>query len=332
MSVIPDALYHLGGIPVGGIQTWDVGNIYFVIDPDHPQYNDFMKQRQTGSYANDGTSMVHSTIQAALNATVTERNDYVVVVPHPHTGVYIDHTAALTMTKNRVHLICPSNFGLDGMGFKSPVINHYGTATTAAITLSGHNCEIGGLLFRSANNKDTIDVGSGTQGLNVHDNFFGMSSSDGSTNKAIDASVVHYFNIHNNHFTNFNPGAMTSTDNDLEYFIYISSSSSTRGRIVNNTMCTGNNTEVTAAISVNGSDLLIRGNVMWETSALGAAEAGTLTAGIIYTNGNGLVIDNRIAITDTSAAISVSGAAAVKAVACINNYSSLDGGTIVTGG
>ena len=325
MSVIPDALFHRGGVPVDSLSGWDAGNVYWVIDSDHTQYAKFIRDRQ-GAYENDKSEIVHSTIQSALNATVTNRNDYVIVVPvAPGSTYYYDLTAALTMTKNNVHLISPSNFGSNGFGVKSPIINTLGQ-TVAVITLTGDGCEIAGLFFRGAQGYDIIDVESGTQGLNVHDNFFGMSATGSSANYGIDASVLYYFNISNNYFTNWNPGAISSTDNDIPAFIYISSNASCRGVIKGNYLSTGHNTAVAIGIDVEGTDVLIADNILWETTALAASEAGTFTIGInAGAQPTGLITGNRIGITDTSNAITGS-----TAVNCINNYSSLEGGTIVS--
>lgn len=323
MSVIPDTLYHRGGVPVDGMQAWDAGNIYFVIETDHPQYDSFMTQRQTGSYANDGSNMVHSTIQSALNATVTQRNDYVVIVPASVWSYTYDITTSLTMTKDRVHLVCPSNFGTGGM-IQSPVINIQ-DADYDAVTLSGNDCEIAGLFFMGYRGKDIIGIDADVLGAHIHDNFIGVSATENSENNGIHmAGTANFFNIHHNHFTNYLPGNMTSTDNEVNAFIYVSASSSTRGIIAHNTFCTGNNTEVGRGISIGGSDMLIDGNVLWETAAIpSVTETGTLTVGIYAEGLNGLITNNRIGTSDPSKAI-VGGTA----INCINNYSSLDGGTI----
>lgn len=106
-----------------------------------------------------------------MDATVANRNDYVVVMPA--TGDY-DLTAALTMSKARTHLICPAGIGWGGITGNSARI-HQNTAATAVITVSADNVEIAGFFFKgdaASTSGNQIDFTSTRWCANIHDNFF----------------------------------------------------------------------------------------------------------------------------------------------------------------
>jgi len=109
MSVIPDALFHRGGVPVDSLRGWDAGNVYWVIQTTNANYTTFVRDRQ-GMYENDKSEIVHTTIASALTASVAERNDYIIVVPD---NDFYDDSSTLTMNKASVHLIAPSQFSSD---------------------------------------------------------------------------------------------------------------------------------------------------------------------------------------------------------------------------
>ena len=242
----------------------------------------------------DGDVRLFTTIQAALDACVTQRDDYVITVP----GVNFTITAALTMSKSRVHLICPSGIKEGGWPGETSITQ---SGSADCITITGNGCEVAGFWFVPKQGQDIIDIGT-TWVSNIHHNYFGMASTDGSDNSAIIGTAPIQTSIYKNWFNNHSPGAMSGTDNDLGYFIRMSSAGATRACIVDNVFISGLNTEVTAAISYVGVQAIIARNYLVEDVAHGASEAGIFTLGISVAAGN-FVVDNRVGIQTAGNAI-----------------------------
>ena len=300
-----------------------IGNIYWVMQTTHGYYGQFCKDRNF-MYP-DGSYSVQSTIQAALDATVANRNDYVVVMPD---NSDYDLTAALTMSKNRVHLICPDGIGNRGMNNFCRI--HQITATTQCIVVTADCVEIAGFFFKgydgTAKDAPSIIHLSGTRWTaHIHDNFFGIGATASSSNYGILADgACSHFNIHDNYFTNYSPTLLTGTANDIAAFIGITSASSTRGIIARNVMHTGPNTTVASGITNVGTGMLVDSNYIWENSAVGSYDAGVLTKGITLTS-DGFATNNRIAVATASNAITGGTADA----SANQNFESENGGTVI---
>lgn len=270
MTIAPDGLYQHGGVPVGGLDMVGIGQVYYVMPSANALYSTPFITKRVGKYP-DGTARVHATVQSALDVTVTNRNDYVIVLGN------IDLTAALTMTKNRVHLISP-------VGLK-PGAGHpgdwalYATAAADVITITGHRCEVAGFVLLGYEGEDIIDIGT-TWDTHIHHNYFGMAATDADTNYGIIGTAPIQPSIHHNMFTNHSPGAIHTTTNDISAFIGITSAGSTRGVISDNILHTGANTVVAAGIACAGYGQFILRNTFWQDAAHGAVDAGTFTKGI----------------------------------------------------
>lgn len=243
----------------------------------------------------DGDVRLFTTIQAALDACVTQRDDYVVTVP----GVNFTITTALTMSKSRVHLICPSGIKEGAWPGDTSITQ---TGNYDVITITGNGCEVAGFWLTGKQGYDTIDIGT-TWTADIHHNYFCMSATDGSDNSGISGSAPIQSSIHHNWFNNHLPGAMSGTDNDLGYFIEITSGAATRAYIADNVFISGLNTEVTAGILYAGCQAIIVRNLLVEDVAHGASEAGTLTLGISVA-ANNFLCDNRVGIQTAANAIS----------------------------
>ena len=220
-------------------------------------------------------------IQAALDACVANRNDYVIVMPS--TTSY-SLGATLTMNKARTHLICPP--GIGNMGMNNFARLYTTVATTNMITVTADCVEIAGFFFKgydgTAHDQPAIIYLSGTRWTpNIHDNFFGIGATAASNNYGILADgACSHFNIHDNYFTNYAPGAMTGTDNAILAFIAITSTSSTRGVIRDNYMHTGANTTVTSGINCACAYAIIDNNTIVADKAVGGSQGGVVTTGI----------------------------------------------------
>lgn len=299
-----------------------VGNIYYVVQTTNTAPRAYALATLQKTYK-DGSRAVHSTIQSALDATVANRNDYVIVFPDASD---YDITAALTMSKKAVHLICPA--GLCGDDFPTNAARiHQNTASTDFFTVTGDAIEIAGFFFKqdSASRDDIIYL-SGTRWHPViHHNFFGMSATASTSKYGIygDGAVSH-FSIYKNYFTNYSPGAVSGTNNDIAAFIGLTAAGSTRGSIKDNTFVSGVNTTVAAGISVAGSGIIVRNNHLHQNAAFGGSDAGAFTAGISVSGDVALV---RNTFTGFNEAACITGATAD--ANCTLNYDGYNGGTVV---
>ncbi len=148
-----------------------VGNIYYVVKSSEAFATQFLFDRQ-GEYG-DGSLIVHEDdgsgngIQAALNVTVANRNDYVVVGPSQSD---YDLTATLTMSKKAVHLICPGGLG-NRVGSTNAARIHM-TSDLPLMTISDSAIEIAGLYFKNFSNNNIMQLESSSFALNVHNNNF----------------------------------------------------------------------------------------------------------------------------------------------------------------
>lgn len=300
-----------------------MGKVFFVVNPADTDWYATMQEEFPAD--RDGYPRVFNSIQSALDATVTNRNDYVLVMP---SSTDYDLTAALTMTKNRVHLVCLP--GIGNMGMNNFARIHQNTATTQNIVVTGDCVEIAGLFFKgydgTAHDAPSIIHLSGTRWTaHIHDNFFGVGATAAGTGYGILADgACSHFNIHHNYFTNYAPGAMTGTDNALSAFIGITSASSTRGLICDNVIHTGANTTVASGITNAGYGMVIARNYLFEDTAFGSSEAGVFTKGITGSVDT-FMVDNRMAVA--TAANSITGGTADHS--CVENWEAENGSTII---
>lgn len=318
MTTFGDQVFQFGGVPVGSFDTIGAGHVYYVCQTSNSLHETDFIQDKIGTYS-DGTNRVHTTIQSALDATVANRNDYVLVMPD---SADYDLTSTLTMTKRNVHLICPA--GLNGNGFPTNAARIDMTADDEAITVTADCVEIAGFFFKGYLDASIIHL-SGTRWHNIiHDNFFGMkASSAGSGNYGIKADgACSHFSFYRNYFTNYSPSAMSGTDNAIAGFIGVTSNTSTRGLIRDNIMHTGANTAVATGINASGYGMFIIKNFLFEDSSFGGSDGGTLTLGISNST-DCFVADNRIGIT--TAANAVDGGTADESYC--ENYEASSGGT-----
>lgn len=151
---------------LGAPAAMGIGNIYYAIKPAESFYAQFVKDKQ-GKYS-DGSKIVHTTIQSALNATVECRNDYVIVQPSNSDW---DHTAVLTLSKKCVHLVCPAGLGYR-VGANNACRIHQTTAATAIIALSDSAVEIAGFYLKPYADLSHLTIANGSYAMNVHNNFF----------------------------------------------------------------------------------------------------------------------------------------------------------------
>ncbi len=171
MTTVADGLFQYGGVPVGQL---GIGNIYYVIKSSEAYASRFIKARQ-GTYS-DGSTRVHEDdgsgngIQSALDDTVANRNDYVVVQPSQDD---YDLTEALTMSKKAVHLVCPAGISY-GIGANNACRLHQ-TGSDPVIEVSDSAIEVSGLYLKNAATEGGIIISDDSYGLHIHNNYWAMN-------------------------------------------------------------------------------------------------------------------------------------------------------------
>ncbi len=92
------------------------GNVYFVIPSTDTSYAQFAKDY--GKIYDDGSSRIQTSLSAAYDAAVTNRNDIIVLSANGAHAL----TSMLTITKNRIHFVGGGlRVGSMGMGARSRV-------------------------------------------------------------------------------------------------------------------------------------------------------------------------------------------------------------------
>jgi hypothetical protein len=205
MSTFGDQVYQFGGVPVGGREALGIGNVYYVFQTTAYLYGDALHTAKLGQYR-DGSQRCHATIQSALNAVKSLRNDYVILIPD-HLGYTI--TAALDFRyRMNMKFLCPPAYSGYAIGCNRLAPITQSTTDTAIIPLTGHHCEVAGITFVNAAS-DATASGSAISAAancgfysNIHNNLFEMYLS-GATNIPIIGNVTSgmaWSQIHHNRF------------------------------------------------------------------------------------------------------------------------------------
>jgi len=294
LSVFPDGLFQYGGVPVGSVDSLAIGHVYYVMQTTNPNYVEF-SSTHTRAYNDDGSWMLHNTIQSALDVTKTERNDYVIVMPDNDD---YDLTAALTMTKRNVHLICPAGIGPEA-GSTNAARIHQNTANTEIIILSSaaDGCEIAGFWFKLVTTQTStfnISVPSASTGQcsNIHHNTFNVTCSGSTGGGAIGLEAGgsgNYSNIHHNRFY-FTGNGATAT-----YGVYLAT---TQSVFAYNDTHVINGATVTYGVRCNGVGSIVKYNNFYAHPASVGIAASAFGAAIYVdaTNDSTCVIGNRGAV------------------------------------
>jgi hypothetical protein len=285
----------LGDLVYNASSAIGVGNVYLVIKTTEPTYAALLAAHQ-GTYA-DGTSFVYTTIQAALDATVASRNDYVVLTPSADD---YDLTVALTMTKKSVHLVAPA--GLTGQPGATNAVRVHQTGAFACVTLSGVACEISGIFFKGAADQTIIDISAGAHACNIHDNFLGLATTSGNAAAygLYAAGESTNLIISNNFINNYSPTASQTIGGGIGL------QNSTRALVKNNLITTGGfATTMSAGILARGAQIIIQDNVLVESKS-GTPASSTFTIGINAQNDT-VLMDNRVSMAVANIANAISG-------------------------
>jgi len=294
-----------------------IGNIYYVCQEANSYvWADVRRKFAKHTYHGDGSNMLHTTIQSALDATVANREDYVVVCTDSSD---YDITAALTMTKKGVHLIAPGGMSHCGGIAGNAVRIHQETAGLACVTSTADCAEIGGFFFKGMIDSPIVDL-SGTRWHNyVHHNFFGGAVTAGAAIYIVGgAGASYHCTISDNYVMGgYSPNAAQTISGCIGF----TSASSGRNLIARNFVVSGAKITVTAGIYTGGVTDLVCDNYIVESvdAALGAGTFTKSWAGSVST----VYINNRTCM-DTAAE---SGGTA--STTHCNNWEATSGNTII---
>ncbi len=274
-----------------------LGKIFFVAHADDTFAQEFLNEFPTDS---DGVPRVYLTtsgadtdnlaIQAALDATVANRNDFVLIAPSNNN---YDLGAVLTMTKRDVHLIGMDYlFNKQECGSNSAVKIHQ-TADADIITLTGGNCEIAGFYFKNYNNQGTIVNATGTCDCpHIHHNHFNLNATTTNGVPQID------FSASSSSFILIEKNTIASNVSDLTFSSIINiSASCTWAKVLDNNILIGDGCTATIGIANYGYKGQTSGNTVSGLSGGGGATSTVTTAIAI---GGGIANDNRMNVANTA--------------------------------
>ena len=274
-----------------------LGKIFFVCHADDTFTAEIMNEFPVDS---DGVPRVYVTtsgadtddlaIQAALDACVASRNDYVIVLPSNND---YDLTTKLTMSKRDVHLIGMDYlFNKQDCGSNSAVKIHM-TGDDDAILLTGGNCEIAGFYFKNYNNQGTIVcTGAVADCSHIHHNHFNLNATSTNGVPALDWSGASssFQLIENNTFAS-NVSSVTFAS------IININASCTWAKVLNNNLVCGDTCTWTIGIANYSYKGQTSGNTVAALSGGGGA-SGTITTAIVI--GGGIANDNRLNVANTA--------------------------------
>lgn len=170
----PNGISSFGNV-LHGSGALGVGNVYYVTNRSQASSPGkyAAKKYARSSYSNDGSMMLHTTIASAAAVCVSDRNDYIIVLP---SGYGLTTTIDLSSVQN-VHLLgangCNQDCGSQGSAYLVQ------TGAYPAITLGSWN-EVADLQIWNCSGEEGI-YASLKQGINVHHNLFRLTAAAGIT-------------------------------------------------------------------------------------------------------------------------------------------------------
>ncbi len=298
-----------------------LGKIFFVCHADDAWTAEIMNEFPTDS---DGVPRVYVTtasadtdnlaIQAALDACLAGRNDYVLMMPSNND---YDLGAVLTMSKRGVHLI-----GMDYLNNKletgsNSATKIHQTADVDIITLTGGNCEIAGFYFKNYNNQGTIVCTGGVADVaHIHHNHFNMNATTTSGVAQVDFSGA------SSSFATIERNTFATNVSDLTFASLINiSSSCTWARVLKNNFMIGDGCTMTTVITNSSYKGQTNDNDIFCASGGGGATS-TITNAI--TIGGGVAAGNRMSITGTTSQDLAGGSS----TSFVDNRDAVNGGSL----
>ncbi len=291
-----------------------VGNVYWVIKSTESYYADFLELHK-GKYI-DGSVKVYTDIQSALDVTVANRNDYVIVQPSQDD---YDLTAALTLSKKAVHLICTAGLGND-VGATNAARLDQTTSATPVMTVSAASVEIAGFYIKNFTKITALELAQNAYAPNIHHNNFIMRLGSTDSEPIIDTVVSgnslndggSWGSLERNWFVDASPA--TTMANIINYH-----SNVTAGRIKYNEITIGDGMVATIGIKNNS----VKGVTDFNTFHTGGGGSGGTFTHCISIHASGSAIGNRGTVADS---VLVTGG--TNDASFSDNMNGVDGGVI----
>ncbi|MFH2142445.1 MAG: hypothetical protein ABIJ97_08495 [Bacteroidota bacterium] len=300
-----------------------LGKIFFVCHADDTFTADIMNEFPVDS---DGVPRVYVTtsgadtdqlaIQAALDACVASRNDYVIVMPSNND---YDLGAQLTMSKRDVHLI-----GGDFLFNKLEVGSNSATkidmtAADHAILLTGGNCEIAGFYIKNYVNKFAVQItGNVCDYAHIHHNSFLHKGSSTSGVAAVSSATAgsSFITVEKNQFSGCISNITYASVVDI-------ASSCTWATVRGNNFIYGDGNTLTKVINC----LSYKGQVIDnEINFSNGGGGATSTCTNAITIGGGTASGNYMSVVNTTTTDLAGGGS----YSFVENYNGLNGGTLAT--
>lgn len=270
------------------------GRVFWVKQTTASDYVPFVAEHPAYE---DGVEAVYTTIQAAIDASVTNRGDYIYVTSD---GADYDSLTTITVDKDRLHIIAPQGFDGGGLGANNSVRLH-ATGDVPIFTVNNGTTEIAGFFMKCATDQPAVTFATGLFHIEIHHNFVGGATEDGDGVGLIyTAGYTNHASIHDNFFDG---GYVPGTTKTIAGAIVLSSSSCTRNIIANNIIVTGAATTFTKAIHAGGVGTIVRNNELFEYPDGTFSEA-------IHVDTNVLCIGNFVAMETGNIANALVGCAA----------------------
>lgn len=284
LSNFPNGVMSFGNAVFGNL---GIGNVYNVCQTTNTVvYADLVLRYGGQTYENDGSVLLHSTIESALAATVECRNDYVVVWPQDSD---YDITAALALNKKAVHLICPAGMGYD-IGCNNAVRIDQTTAGIAVMAISDAAIEVAGFYLKPYIGREHFTLAAASYAVNIHHNYLPLKWT--STNYAAIAGTGDagaWGKIERNCFV-----SQAGDDKTCAAIVDIQSSA-TATEVSHNQFTIGDGNTATLCISNAAVKGNTNFNVFSTSGGTGVADGGIIT-NAIYIHASGCAIGNRGAV------------------------------------
>lgn len=292
-----------------------IGNVYWVIKTTETHYAQFLEDHLF-EYS-DGSASVQTSIQAALDATVECRNDYVMVMPSDSD---YDLTAALTLSKKGVHLIAAGSSPYYPNGCGNSVRLDQ-TGAYPVMVVSDSAIEIAGFYLKNYYCKGGIIIANTSYGLNIHHNYWAMRLNTATnepmlgpyiSNASGDAGAWSTF--HSN-FIQSQAGASATIAAIIRF-----NSQATGVRVLNTDIAIGD-TDNTATVGI--LNLSVKGQVNdCNFSAHQTASGAGVFTHCIQIHASGTAYGNRGNVADGELVVG-----GTDDLSYVLNYNSVDGGT-----
>jgi len=297
LTNFPNGITSFGNIVATGL---GIGNVYYVYNAADTGVRDDLVRKFGGQVYADGSRILYAAtataanveIQAALDACVANRNDYVLVMPSASTYTL---AALLTMSKKNVHLIAPGGLGRANGANNSTRVQ--AAAATDWVYITAASCEVAGFYIKNTAGYRGIYLGASSTAVApwIHHNTFFVTCL-GSANLPVIAGVTDsdggwFGHIEDNHILTY--GAASATMTSVIYLGTPAGMAEVNRNHIGIAGCT-----CATGINVGGNGSEVCDNYIYEIGVGAGSTAGVLTIGI-NVSGAVAVINNRIGMAST---------------------------------